>query len=234
MRAARPGNGACEAPLTVETRCFNSRARVSGRDDARQSASPSGAIVRAVKLQMHENSLFAVLLRSPWWISIVIAVALAAAARLWIPDLYAVAIGLPFFVIGVVAAWRQFRAPSAKRIAGTIEAVRAMSWDEFARALETAFQREGYKVARLNGAAADFELTKGWRVSLVGAKRWKAARTGVEPLRELDAARRAREAQECVYVVAGELSEQARTFAAQKNIRLAHGPELARLLRGSV
>jgi restriction system protein len=183
---------------------------------------------------MHENSLFAVLLRSPWWISIVIADAPTAAARLWIPDLYAIAVGAPFLVIGAVAGWRQFRAPSAKRIAGTLEAVRAMSWDEFARALEGAFEREGYKVARLGGAAADFELTKGWRVSLVSAKRWKAARTGVEPLRELDAARRAAEAQESIYVAAGEISDQARAFAAQKNIRLALGPELARLLRQSV
>lgn len=207
---------------------------MSGRGDAAGSRAPAGAIVRSVKLRMHQNSLFAVLLRSPWWISVVVAVALAAAARLVIPDLYALAMGLPFLAIGLVAAWRQFRAPSARRIAGTIAAVRAMSWDEFARALEGAYEREGYKVARIGGAAADFELTKGWRVSLVSAKRWKAARTGVEPLKELDAARRAREAQECVYVAAGELSDQARTFAAQKNIRLALGPELARLLRQSM
>jgi restriction system protein len=182
---------------------------------------------------MHENSLFAVLLRSPWWISIVIAVALTAAARLWIPDLYAIAVGLPFLVIGVVAGWRQLRAPSAKRIAGTLEAVRAMSWPDFAAAIEEAFRRDGYSVNRLNGAAADFELKKGARVSLVSAKRWKVARTGVEPLRELDAARRAAEAQESIYVAAGEISDQARAFAAQKNIRLALGPELARLLRQS-
>lgn len=186
-----------------------------------------------MKLQMHPNSLFAVLLRSPWWISIVIAVALAALARLWLPDLYAIAAGLPFLVIGVVAGWRQLRAPSARRIAGTLEAVRAMSWPDFAAAIEEAFRRDGYSVKRLNGAAADFELKKGARVSLVSAKRWKAARTGVEPLRELDAARRAAEAQESIYVAAGEISEQARVFAAQKNIRLALGPELARLLRQS-
>jgi restriction system protein len=180
---------------------------------------------------MHENSLFAVLLRSPWWISIAVAVALALAARMFLPDLYAIALGLPFLAIGAVAGWRQFRAPSAKRIAGTVETVRAMSWGEFSRTLEGAFERDGYKVARLDGAAADFELTKGWRVSLVSAKRWKAARTGIEPLRELDAARRAREAHESIYVVAGELTDNARAFATQNNIRLAQGAELVRLLR---
>jgi restriction system protein len=184
-----------------------------------------------VKLQLHEKSLFAVLLRSQWWISIAIAVALTLAARMFLPDLYAIATGLPFLVIGAIAGWRQLRAPSAKRIAGTVEAVRAMSWSEFARTLEGAFERDGYKVARLDGAAADFELTKGWRVSLVSAKRWKAARTGVEPLEELEATRRKREAHECIYVLAGEITDNARAFATQKNIRLAQGAELVRLVR---
>ena len=187
-----------------------------------------------MKLRMHENSLFAVLLRSPWWISIAIAAGLGLAARLVIPDLYAIFVGLPFLVIGVVAGWKQLRAPSAKRIAGTLEAVRAMQWGDFSAAIEDAFRRDGYAVSRLNGAAADFEMTKAGRVSLVSCKRWKVARTGIEPLRELDAARRAREAHECVYVAAGEVTDNARAFAAQKNIRLAQGAELARLLRGSV
>lgn len=183
---------------------------------------------------MHPNSLFAVLLRSPWWISIVIAVALSAAGRLVIPDLYAIAMGLPFLVIGIVAGWKQLRAPSAKRVAGTIDTVRAMSWSDFAAAIEEGFRRDGYAVTRLDGGGADFELKKGGRVSLVSAKRWKVARAGVEPLKELDVARRARDAHEGVYVAAGEISDQARKFAAQRNIRLALGPELARLLRHSV
>ena len=183
-----------------------------------------------MKLRMHENSLFAVLLRSPWWISIAIAAGLALAARLVIPDLYAVFVGLPFLGIGLFAGWKQFRAPSAKRVAGTLEAVREMGWGEFSGALEDAFRRDGYAVSRLNGAAADFEMTKGGRTSLVSCKRWKVARTGIEPLRELDAARRAREAHECVYVAAGEITDNARAFAGEKKIRLAEGAELARLL----
>jgi restriction system protein len=183
---------------------------------------------------MHENSLFAVLLRSPWWISIAIALGLAAAARLVLPDLYAIFVGLPFLVIGTYAGWKQLRAPSAAKVANALEAARAMAWTDFSRAIEDAFRRDGYKVSRLSGKDADFEMTKAGRVSLVSCKRWKAARTGIEPLRELDAARRAREAHEAIYVAAGEISDNARAFAAAKNIRLAHGAELARLLRGSV
>ena len=144
-------------------------------------------------------------------------------------ELYSVFIGLPFLVIGSVAAWRQLRAPSAERVATTLEALRALSWNEFSSALEEAFRRDGYSVTRLDIAGADLELTKAGRVSLVGGKRWKVARAGVEPLRELDAARQAHEAQECIYVAAGEITDNARAFAAEKRIRLLHDAELTKL-----
>jgi len=182
---------------------------------------------------MNKNSLFAVLLRSPWWISIAVAAALFAMARMLLPEAYApyaIFGSLPFIVIGCVAFWQQLRAPSAERIAATLESLRALSWDEFSAALEAAFRRDGYGVSRLNAAGADLELTKSGRLSLVGCKRWKVARTGIEPLREIDAARHAREAQECIYVAAGEFTDNARTFASEKNIRLVHDAELAKLL----
>jgi restriction system protein len=187
-----------------------------------------------MKFQMHEKSLFAVLLRSPWWISIAIAAGLFVAARLVLPGDYAFFVALPFLVIGAVAGWKQLRAPSAKRVAATLEAVRAMTWSDFSRALEDAFRRDGYTVSRMNGADADFEVTKAGRVALVSCKRWKVARTGIEPLRELYAAKRAREASECIYVAAGEITDNARRFATENNIRLAQGAELARLMRRSL
>ena len=184
---------------------------------------------------LNKNSLFAVLLRSPWWISFAVAAATIvvsrfALARFEIPELYSVFVALPFLVIGCVAGWQQLRAPSAERIAATLESLRAMSWDEFSPALENAFRRDGYAVSRLNISGADLELTKSGRVCLVSGKRWKAARTGIEPLKELDAARLARDAHECIYAAAGEITDNARAFAAGKNIRLLDGAELAKLL----
>jgi hypothetical protein len=41
-------------------------------------------------------------------------------------------------------------------------------------------------------------------------------RTGIEPMREFHAAARAREANERVYVAAGEITDNARAFAAEK------------------
>ena len=186
-----------------------------------------------MKFQMARNSLFAILLRSPWWISIAAAAGIFAAARLVLPEIYAFFVALPFAVIGAYALWQQRRAPSAARVAGTLKALRAMSWDEFSGAIEDAFRRDGYVVNRFGGAEADFKLTKAGRISLVGCKRWKVARTGIEPLRELHAAGRARDAHECIYVAAGEITDNARAFAAGKNIRLLHGAELVKLLPGT-
>ena len=107
------------------------------------------------------------------------------------------------------------RAPSAASIAATLEALRGLAWNEFADALEAAFRRQGYEVERLGGGdGADLALTRSGRVSLVNCKRWKVGRTGVEPLRELAALGAAREAYECIYVAAGEVTDTARSFAA--------------------
>jgi restriction system protein len=184
---------------------------------------------------LNKNSLFAVLLRSPWWVSFAVAGVAIALSRLVVVkfdfhEFYSVFIGLPFLVIGVVAAWRQLRAPSAARTAETLEWLRSLGWDEFSAALEGAFRRDGYEVVRLNLSGADLELTKAGRVCLVGGKRWKVTRAGVEPLRALDAARQAREAHECIYVAAGNITDNARAFAAEKGIRLLHDAELASML----
>jgi restriction system protein len=186
-----------------------------------------------MKFRMHENSLFAILLRKPWWVSALIAAALIALARVALPPtwfIYGASASLPFVVIAGIAGWRRLKAPSDGRVADTVAAVRAMAWPAFADALEGGFKREGWTVTRVEDPAADFQLEQGWRRGIVGARRWKAARTGIEPLRDLQAARERREVHDAVFVVVGELSEQAVRFAQAHRIRLVQGPELAALL----
>jgi restriction system protein len=184
-----------------------------------------------MKFAMNRNSLFAILLRSPWWASVLVAVAVVAAMRLVLPEVYALFAAAPFVVVAAVAAWRQLRAPSAAKVAQRLEALRAQPSEEFAGAVESAFRREGYAVSRFDGREADFELTKSGRVSLVSCKRWKVARTGIEPLRELDAARRRREAHHCIYIAAGDVTENAVVFSEKNGITLLRGAELVRLLK---
>jgi restriction system protein len=182
-----------------------------------------------MRLEMHKNSLFAILLRSPWWLSLVVAGALFGVLRLFLPALYAGFFALPFVVIACVAAWRQLRAPSGAAVAKKLEAARAMDWKAFSERLEAGLRADGYQVQALKGDDADYEIARAGSLSLLSCKRWKAARTGVEPLRQLKDAARKRKA-DCVYVAAGELSESAAAFAAQNGIRIVQGAELARLL----
>ena len=181
-----------------------------------------------MKLRMHDNSLFAVLLRSPWWVAGLVAAGAFGATRIFLPTELAVFGAAPFAVIAVYVAWQQLRAPSARRIAATLERLRAMSWDQFAAAIEKGFSRDGYTVSRLRGKGADFELVKDARSTLLACKRWKATRTGIEPLRELEEARRKSEAGGCIYVATGEVTAQARAFAAERGIQILEGAELAK------
>jgi restriction system protein len=186
-----------------------------------------------MNFRMSEKSLFAILLRSPWWVSIAVAVGIAGLARVALPEQYMLGgmlASMPFLGIGIVAAWRQLRSPNAARVAAAIDVVGSMSWREFSSALENAFRRDGYETRRLAGNAADFEMTRAGRSSLVSCKRWKAASTGVEPLRDLDAAMSARDADDGIYVAVGGVTENARRFAAEKRLRLLEGVELANLI----
>jgi restriction system protein len=188
-----------------------------------------------MKLKMAPNSLFAILLRSPWWISVAIALAMGLVGAALLPEAYPV-IGvlsaLPFGEIGVIAARRQWQLPSAARVAQTRQALATMAWPAFADLLEQAFRRDGYTVQRGQTAGVDFELARQGRRMLVSARRWKSARTGQDALRALQAARDAAEAPDALYIGLGELSDNARPFAAQHGIAVWQAPELAQALRG--
>lgn len=183
-----------------------------------------------MKWKMAENSLFAILLRQDWWVSALLALATFGVVQNFIPWGYALFATTPFTVLTLIVAWKQLRTPSGARVEKALEKIRSLSWEDFAQALEAGFTAEGYVVRRVNGAA-DFELEKAGRVTLVCARRWKAARTGMEPLKELVAAGGKRSADECRYAVAGELTAQARAFAQQKGVKLVEGAELAKLVR---
>lgn len=185
-----------------------------------------------MKFRMHENSLFAILLRGPWWISFAIAAVFALAAMALLPRHlapYAVAGVLPFVVIGVIATVRQSRKPSAGRVAQTLDRVRAMSWREFGATIEQAYRQRGYEVQALQ-RGADFQLQRGTERALVSCKRWKAAGHGVEPLKELQAAAVTQEATSCIYIALNPLSDAARRYAREQRIVLLQDVELVELV----
>jgi len=181
-------------------------------------------------MKLPKNSLFGILMRARWWTSALVALGVFGLARLILPEGLALFAALPFGVIACVVAWREIRQPRGARLERALTAVRAMPWEEFAHALQAGYQREGYSVKRIEGAA-DFELEKAGRVTLLGARRWKAATVGVEPLRELAAAGEARGAAECLVAITGDMSDRARAFLAEKGMKTVEGSELVKLAR---
>ena len=181
-----------------------------------------------MKFKMSEKSLFAVLLRSPWWVSFVVLAVIALVAGAFLPKEYAgmgLLGGFPFFVIGCMAMWRQRNLPSAAELEKGLSMLSSMGWRDFSALLETAFTRQGYTVKHLNGAA-DMQLEKKGVLTVVSAKRWKAAALGVESLRELVAARDALEARNCVCITLGQVSAKANEYAEQNRITLISDADL--------
>lgn len=183
--------------------------------------------------KMSEKSLFALLLRSPWWVSIAVFAGLALLARALLPDAYVWAGlfgGLPFLVIGVITARRQWLAPKPEQVAQQLEQLSGMAWRDFAKALTAAYSRQGYVVTAFEGVGADLQMVKAGRTTLVSCKRWKAAKLGVEVLRELVAARQRQDASLGACITLGQLSDTARAYAQAESVQVIEAGELAALM----
>jgi restriction system protein len=177
---------------------------------------------------MSEKSLFAVLLRSPWWVSFVLVAVVALVAGAFLPKAYVGAGmlgGFPFFVIGCMALWRQRNLPSPALAEKVLQILSNMGWRDFSALLETAFTRQGYAVTMLQGPA-DMQLEKKGVRTVVSAKRWKAAALGIEPLRELVSTRDQLQAAHSLCITLGQVSAKAREFAAQNRITLISDADL--------
>jgi restriction system protein len=186
-----------------------------------------------LKLKMAENSLFAILLRKPWWISLVIAALVALLARALLPTDLTVAGMLgsfPFVVIAAMAAWRQRGLPNAAEREQMLQRLQAMGTRDFAATIEAAWRSQGFEVRPLKGSGADLLLEKGGERTLLSLRRWKAASTGVEPLRELQTAREQQQADAGIYLAGGEVSDKARSYAREAGLRLIEAGELLQLL----
>ena len=81
-----------------------------------------------MKFKMAPNSLFAILLRSPWWISFLIAAVVSMICAALLPKnlvVFGVMGTLPFLVTGFVALKRQWNAPTAAQVEAELAAQKA-------------------------------------------------------------------------------------------------------------
>ena len=183
-----------------------------------------------MKFKMSDKSLFAILLRSPWWYSFLIAAVLLLLARVFLPEAFR-AVGMlssiPFAILGVIAAWRQRDKPSPERVSMALDQLAQMPWKQFLPIMEQAFVQQGFTVTQLNSNAADLQLEKLGRVTLVSCKRWKAATLGVEVLRDLKAMQVSQEASYSACISLSLPTGVALKFAKENAIQLICQDELA-------
>lgn len=188
-------------------------------------------------IKMAENSLFAILLRSPWWYSAaaaVLIVLLSSAVARGNFLIIGAALSLPFFGIAIYAAFKQLQRPSTQQIAQVAQEARKMTAAQVADKIAANYTSERFDSARFKGKAADLELTRGYRKLLLCSKRFKAANTGIEPLKQLVAAGQNAEATGYLYVTLGDVSANARKFAMEHDIEIIQSAELAAYFSGKV
>ena len=187
-----------------------------------------------MKFKMAENSLFAILLRSRWWVSFLVGAIWALLAAAFVPQPYkfiAILGSLPFWGVGFVAFIRQVDVPSDAEQERLLNHAASQNWSDFAADLERAWQAEGYSVERINQSTHDFVLRRNGKTTLAFAKRWKAINHGVEPLRQLLQATEQHQADACAYVCIVSLAETAQAFADQAQMAIVSSSTLAGLLK---
>ena len=175
------------------------------------------------------ESLFQILLRQPWWVTLLVAFAMFGVAHAIFPPV-AIATALPFAGLAAYIGFRQWRSGSPLDAAERLAALREMDWDRFSAVITAAYRRRGYAVHPADGRGYDFRLTKEGRVSLVQCRRWKVNQVGVAPLRELARAVQQEDASNGICISAGDFSAPARALVATEPLTLVSGVELAQLV----
>jgi restriction system protein len=176
-----------------------------------------------MKFKMAENSLFAILMRNPWWISLLIVIVFSLLCLAILPKnfvIFGIMGTFPFFITGIVAFKRQWGKPSAAVQEAELTRLYTLSWRDFSAELEAKFVKQGYQVERLKTGAADFKLEKNGNITLVAAKRYKAATHGLEALQALVAQQEALGADKVMYVCLSPVTAQAAKFAKEKGVVL--------------
>lgn len=147
---------------------------------------------------------------------------------------------LPFlFLIGsAVAALNQRKRRALYNDVAANSGARAASeltWRDFERLTAEYFNRRGFSVMETGGGGADggvdLKMKRGTDHYLVQCKQWRAISVGVEPVRELYGVMAAHRAAGSFVVTSGRFTEEAKRFAAGREIELIDGAQLEREIR---
>ena len=188
-------------------------------------------IPRNQHTHMAQETLFRILSRQPWWVTLLAGFGIYALARV-IYEPIAPFMAVPFVALSVYIGYSQWRGGAVVNAVERLVELRAMSWDAFSTALTDAYRRDGYSVAPADGAGYDFKLEKGARVTLLECRRWKVSQVGAAPVRELAKAVDREEAYKGICVTCSDFTAPARDLATKEPVTLVSGRELVELVGG--
>jgi restriction system protein len=178
---------------------------------------------------MAQESLFHILLRQPWWITLLVAAGLFGVTYTLFPPI-APFVALPFGLLSIYIAFVQWRKGSPSDVGPHLETLRGMSWEEFSALVVQAYKERGYTVAPSEGRGYDFKLTKDGQTILLQCRRWKVNQVGAAPVRELAEAVATSEAYKGICLAAGEFSHPARKLTIDEPVSLVSGADLIELV----
>ena len=179
---------------------------------------------------MARQTLFSILSRQPWWVTLLVAFVLFWVTYAIFPPV-APFITVPFLLLAGYIGFVQFRKGVPGNVGERLAALRAMTWEEFSAAVTEAYRKQGYTVLPSEGAGYDFKLVKDSRTTLLQCRRWKVNQVGAAPVRELAQAVERGEAARGICLAAGEFSVPARKLAAGEPLTLISGSDLTDLVR---
>src|SRR5574343_691146 len=115
------------------------------------------------------------------------------------------------------------------------DALEKMSWRDFEGLVAEAFRQQGYRVLERGGdgpdGGVDLELHMGSDKYLVQCKQWKSTKVGVATVRELYGVMTAERAVGGFVVASGQFTEEARSFAEGRSIKLIPAQSLLTMIQ---
>lgn len=179
---------------------------------------------------MAKDTLFNILSRQPWWVTLLVAFVLFWVGYAIFPPV-APFLVVPFVLLAGYIGFVQWRKGVPGNVEECLTELRAMSWDAFSAAVTDAYRKLGYTVLSAAGAGYDFKLVRDGSTTLLQCRRWKVNQVGEGPVRELARAVDREEAARGICLSAGHFSAPALKIAATEPLTLVSGAALTELVR---
>ena len=125
----------------------------------------------------------------------------------------------------------------AETRSSALQAVERLTWQEFEMLVGESFRRKGYSVEETGGGGADGGIDLAMRLNgqryLVQCKQWKTFKVGVKVVREFFGVMVANGAKGGFVVTSGVFTQEAESFAEDKNITLIDGEKLLKIINAA-